>query len=250
MNLGAIYGMHFPIFNSAEAAVLKSLTLYCLEIKMATMPDVVSSDDTENHPDKVIKVPRLAHMDQQGIDIFSEAIAKSKCYLEYGSGGSTRMAVKAKVPHIFSVESDADYARAVRRSVVNDGKDLFVKIRHGNIGKTKDWGYPVSKESCASWPDYAIAIWDKIEEEKVSPDLIVVDGRFRVACFLTSLLRAKPGTVILFDDYVGREKRYSIVEKYVSPSQLTTRMAVFNVPKRLDVRLIAMELARRCMNPE
>jgi hypothetical protein len=100
------------------------------------------------------------------------------------------------------------------------------------------------------WPDYAIAVWDKIDEQNISPDLIVIDGRFRVACFLASLLRAEAGTTILFDDYVGREKRYAIVEKFLTPARVTSRMAIFVVPKQLDARSIAMELAKRCQNPE
>ena len=33
-------------------------------------------------------------------------------------------------------------------------------------------------------------------------DCVLVDGRFRVCCFLTSLKNAEQGTRIIFDDYV------------------------------------------------
>jgi hypothetical protein len=38
----------------------------------------------------------------------------------------------------------------------------------------------------------------------VKPDLVLIDGRFRLACFLHPLLAAAPGTPILFDDYTNR----------------------------------------------
>lgn len=41
----------------------------------------------------------------------------------------------------------------------------------------------------------------------------MIDGRFRVACFLYSLLCAETGTVILFDDYSLRF-RYHLVEDF------------------------------------
>jgi len=87
-----------------------------------------------------------------------------------------------------------------------------------------------------------------MEKAGLSPDLILVDGRFRVACFLASLLRGTPGTPILFDDYVGREERYAHVERYVKPSQPLGRTMLFEVPDGLDKGKIAMDLARFCMD--
>ena len=43
-------------------------------------------------------------------------------------------------------------------------------------------------------------------ENKLVPDLILIDGRFRVCCFLSSLKYGNVGTKILFDDYLFKYK--------------------------------------------
>jgi len=40
-------------------------------------------------------------------------LTASQCYLEYGSGGSTRLAASLDVPIIYSVESDQAFLNAV-----------------------------------------------------------------------------------------------------------------------------------------
>ncbi len=93
------------------------------------------------------------------------------------------------------------------------------------------------------------AIWKRLARAGLTPDLVLIDGRFRVACFLTTLLQARPGTIVLFDDYVGRNERYGQVETYVQPDRLVERMAVFTVPHELPVHDIALDLATFYMDP-
>jgi hypothetical protein len=95
-----------------------------------------------------------------------------------------------------------------------------------DIGPTKAWGYPVSRNSTKHWPAYCIAPWKSLEACGMSPDLILIDGRFRVAAFLYSLLMAKKGTTILFDDYEKRN-HYHVVEQVIKPVKLLGRMAEF-----------------------
>ena len=65
------------------------------------------------------------------------------------------------------------------------------------------------------------------------PDVVLIDGRFRVACFLTSLLKSKVGAVIIFDDYSDRN-HYHVVEEFVEVSHLEQRQAIFVVPELSD----------------
>ena len=67
-----------------------------------------------------------------------------------------------------------------------------------------------------------------------------------MACFLTCLLNAKPGTRILFDDYTERGY-YHIVETFVAPKQVTARQALFEVPPGLDAAGISKLLAQFSM---
>lgn len=188
-------------------------------------------------------------MPREIIAFLEERLATCRCYLEYGAGGSTRIAASLGVPHVFSVESDAAWAEAVRREVSHAPRGGFVKVRTVDIGATGRFGYPVGRESVETWPDYPIAIWRDIEEQNVTPDVVLIDGRFRVACFLVSLLKCRPGTLVLFDDYVGREKRYGLVEELLKPVDIKDRMALFVVPERLDPVAIALGLAKAVVSP-
>jgi hypothetical protein len=63
---------------------------------------------------------------------------------------------------------------------------------------------------------------------EINPELILIDGRFRVGSFLTSYQRAIPGTIILFDDYYSRPE-YHFVEKIELPFFQFDDLAVFRV---------------------
>jgi hypothetical protein len=87
-------------------------------------------------------------------------------------------------------------------------------IGHVDIGEVKDWGYPASYEKRENFQAYTDFLW--VHDDK--PDMVLVDGRFRVCCFLTTLLNANPGTVIIFDDYTNRQI-YHVVEEIVRPRE-------------------------------
>ena len=67
-------------------------------------------------------------------------------------------------------------------------------------------------------------------EQNKSPDFVLIDGRFRVACFLYSLINAKINSLIIFDDYNNRPY-YHIVEEIVPIYKICGRQALFKVPK-------------------
>jgi hypothetical protein len=54
-------------------------------------------------------------LDADGLRCFQETMKVSRCYLEYGSGGSTFYAIHvAGVPHVISVESDLAWSKRIR----------------------------------------------------------------------------------------------------------------------------------------
>ena len=71
----------------------------------------------------------------------------------------------------------------------------------------------------------------------LQPDTVLVDGRFRVACFLASLIYLQPGAVILWDDYRGRDSYY-VVESIVKPTRFHGYMAEFSRVDQLDNRVL------------
>ncbi|MGB7317199.1 MAG: hypothetical protein WBC85_04460 [Planktotalea sp.] len=148
--------------------------------------------------------------------------------LEYGSGGSTVMASEMPGKTIFSVESSKLWTRQMRRWFNEAQPVSKPMMQHINIGVTGKWGSPVDTEGFQRYHFYPLSIWDTPEFKH--PDVILVDGRFRVACALTAMLRCERETVLLFDDYEGR-KGYHVIEDYLEKEETVGNMARFTVNK-------------------
>lgn len=171
-----------------------------------------------------MKISGTPHMEDEGIAAFSARVNGANTYLEYGCGGSTVLAAKAGVRNIFAVDTSRDWLHAVR-----DGtKDLGAQITlsHCDLGNVREWGYPADNTKMHNFHRYAVLPWEATEKAGLVPDLVLVDGRFRVASFLYSLLCAQPGTTILFDDYTDRPQ-YHIVEQFCPMMESHGRMGVF-----------------------
>lgn len=147
--------------------------------------------------------------------------------LEYGSGGSTVMGAEMPGKRIVSVESDRAWAAMMRDWFAENCPQSQPEIVWANIGKTKEWGYPVDHSEYGKFPRYPLAVWQRAERP-VAPDVVLVDGRFRIGCALVcAYLTTKPLT-LFFDDYKPRD-RYHKVETYIGAPQMIGRMAKFDL---------------------
>ena|GEM_PF-1204573 len=174
-------------------------------------------------------IPDLPHMEAEGIALLGEHLTGIRVFLEYGSGGSSLMVAQAGIKSIYSVDTDKQFLKAVRQRLLDEGipRRRYIPI-YADIGATKEWGRPVDESHARDWPAYCTAPWEKLLKTGERPDLVLIDGRFRVASFLITMLMAPPGCVILFDDYVDRPE-YHVVERYLQPARLAGRMAEFVV---------------------
>jgi hypothetical protein len=144
--------------------------------------------------------------------------------LEYGSGGSTRVAADMPDKFIMSVESDLDWARQLRRDLADAISSVIVQ--HVDIGEVGPWGRPLTDKSWRGYHNYPNSVWD--EPWFRQPDVVLIDGRFRTACLAAVILRTSRPVTVLFDDYGVRE-RYRIVERVMKPDRMIGRMAEFSV---------------------
>lgn len=185
------------------------------------------------------------HMEPEGQVLLAERLNKSKIFLEYGSGGSSIMAAQSNVQKIYSVDSDKTFLYAVQTRIkqMQSSAEKYLPI-YVDIGPTGDWGRPKHYGSAALWPSYANEAWTVMGNHGDNPDLILIDGRFRVASFLVSAILAQEGCIILFDDYFDRPG-YHVVEKYLQPISAAGRMAEFVVPA-VRPRGMIQELLRHC----
>lgn len=160
-------------------------------------------------------VPDQPAMEPVEIDCFRRVLSSCRSLVEYGSGGSTLFALKAGVAEIFSVECDREWANAVLRDARSSGYDA-VQITSVNIGKTGKWGYPTNWRGNV-WTRrqrarYVMCPWRSgplgmIRSDR-KPDVVLIDGRYRVACIAATALNAPPGAVIVVHDFWGRDREY------------------------------------------
>src|SRR5690349_17912425 len=87
-------------------------------------------------------LPERPHMPPENIAFLEERLKTAKCFLEYGAGGSTRLAASLGVPQIVSVESDREFGKAVGRAVANAKSGSLLHMINVNVGATKEWGVP------------------------------------------------------------------------------------------------------------
>ena len=161
-------------------------------------------------------------------DLFRELINKSQVYGEYGMGQSTINAMSNEHIKVFSVDSDRMWVEKIQ-SICKRKKH---HLKYVDLGGVREWGYPKDYSKRQNIKLYLNYIWNM--EDK--PDLVLIDGRFRVASFLTSLRECKVGTKIIFDDY-GVRPNYHIVEDFIEPDRIFGTQAFFEVTSKdnLDI---------------
>lgn len=150
----------------------------------------------------------------------------ARAILEYGSGGSTVMAAEMPGRRVTAVESDRAWALGMRawfrENPPAEGSE--VEILWSDIGPTKEWGHPADETGWKRWARYPLKVW----ERGVDPDVVLVDGRFRVGCALAALFRARRPFRLLFDDYAPRQ-HYHVAAEYLGRPRMAGRMAVWEV---------------------
>ena len=174
------------------------------------------------------KIRLLIHVDDEKLFdgdnlLFKSLAKKASIYAEYGCGHSTFWVSNNTQIKIISVDSSKIWIEKIKGIVKDQQEIIFQWIDCGELG---EWGRPKTYEKRENFQNYINAIW---QYPSFKPDLILIDGRFRVACFLASLLNSNPGTKIIFDDYFDRPY-YHVVEEFIQPIDKCGRQALFIVP--------------------
>ena len=162
--------------------------------------------------------------------LFKKVVTEAKVYGEYGCGNSTIWTLENTSANIISVDTSMEWIMKVKDMI--NKNCIRVNIHHTNLGEVGDWGRPISYVNQKNFNDYTNHIWEQAEK----PSVVLIDGRFRVCCFLTTLKFAFEGTKILFDDYTDRP-HYHYIEKYVSRKKECGRQCLFIVPSKRDINI-------------
>jgi len=161
--------------------------------------------------------------------LFRELLDDAAIYGEYGVGLSTVVAYRESECAIQSVDTSQTWIEQVIEDCETRHDNARMSIEWVDLGPLGDWGRPLTYAQMEDFGKYTGAIW----RPQSTPDLILIDGRFRTACFFQALLLSPPKTRILFDDYVDRP-HYHVVERVLSPTTSYGRQALFVVPDAVD----------------
>lgn len=161
-----------------------------------------------------------------------QVYAKASVILEYGSGGSTLLAGGMADKTVFSVENDLRWAERMQTLVASSELPSPPRLYPVDVGATGAWARPRDASGWKRFHRYPLQIWD--EPFFQAPDVILIDGRFRVACFVTACLRISKPTIVLFDDYLDRP-HYHVVERLAKPTRHIGRMARFDVQPMTEI---------------
>ena len=167
------------------------------------------------------RINNLFHGDNS---LFKELLLTTKVYYEYGSGFSTIYASRLDHIEVNSIDTNLGWIEELKKHIKSD-----VNFIHVDLGEINRFGAPKSFEKINNFNNYVNAIYTKNN----FPQLILIDGRFRINCLLTALKKCPEGTFILFDDYLTRP-HYHIVEKFEKPIEFDGRQALFKVKKNYN----------------
>jgi len=173
------------------------------------------------------------HMSRDDMLMFYRYLAKSKSYFEFGSGGSTYQAsIRDNIQRIVSVESDFEWHTKLKSLI----KNTCVQFIYCDINTAKNnWGHPGTGSTVDDWRKYSRAIMEYGDKEV---DLILIDGRFRVACCLNCFDIVTDSCLIAFDDFLNRSlyhvvlNFYDIVERTRDNSMVILRKKSVPSPTR------------------
>jgi hypothetical protein len=172
-------------------------------------------------------------LDEHALAEWRAAIRKGGVYLEYGSGGSTIEAVK-HASTVVSVDTDKRFLKAVERKIAKTVVEPapFIPV-HADIGWTEKWGRPLfkkpSSKKIARWRNYSSAPWETLRDAGLVPAFILIDGRFRTASALESLIQlpANADCLFMLDDFAQRKEQYDVIMPFIAEIHAVGRALIF-----------------------
>lgn len=176
------------------------------------------------------------HFGPNDENLFYTYLNQATNYFEFGSGGSTyQAAVRENIKNIYSVESDIKWYIKMK-TILKDYKNINFIFNEMDT-KPNTWGYPGPKcteEQCKNYSNQ-ILLLDKSITKNL--DLILIDGRFRIACCLKCYDIINEDCFIIFDDFLDRD--YKIVLNYYD---------IINQTK--DERMVILKKKPNCSVPK
>lgn len=174
--------------------------------------------------------------------MFYKYLDKATVYFEYGSGGSTYQANnRTNIAKIYSVESDMQWFNTLKEKIQST---KIVSFFNEIDSRPNTWGNPGPNSNATQWINYSNHIRNLTRDEQLAIDLIMIDGRFRVACCLKCFDVINSDCFIAFDDFLDR-KQYHIVLDYFNIVEKTKGKRMVILQKKPNVPSIPGDIIKK-----
>lgn len=190
--------------------------------------------------------PLMAEAEQ---NCLQRHLDRSHGYVEFGSGGSTLLAVRSPVAAIHSVESSPQWIDLLRSHPEIAAAERRGRLRlcPVDIGAVGEYGHPVELDDAYRWPAYYRDVWDLADPSWT--DLVLVDGRFRVACALSSLMRCRDSLTLIVHDFWNRPQYHDLLD-FIDVVERVEKLGVFRPRKSIPWRAFAVAMQKHALDPE
>jgi hypothetical protein len=183
-------------------------------------------------------------------------------FVEYGCGGSTVLGISL-ARRVISVDGDQTWierlsAQPAIAEALGTGN---LRLLHVDIGPVGEWSRPLDRSTAPRWPAYWGAPWRLLQAEGRLPPrpgalrgllglartpaggecVVLVDGRFRVACALEAARWIGPADIVLVHDFWPRKPYHVILEYFVPIARAGTLVALSlrqGIPRRAIERTL------------
>lgn len=134
-------------------------------------------------------------MIKKEIDLLKNYISNASSYFEYGCGGSTVLVNSySNIKYMVSIDSCSEWIDKTKQQISDASKLNFHYIDIN--GNCSNWGSPIDDSKISDWIKYPSSIL----EQKENFDLVLVDGRFRVACCAAAAMKMSKSSFLLLHD--------------------------------------------------
>jgi hypothetical protein len=174
------------------------------------------------------------HFTENELGAFLSFLTKDTIYFETGSGCSSVIA-KYYAKKSYAVEGCKEY---YDKGIANGLKDnlIFKDLKPNN----NQWSYPGRRSTLDDWKNYFQAY-----DRSYNADVILIDGRFKVATAMDMFDKINDDTIVLVHEYSDRPS-YFVIEKYYQLVYHWDRIAAFI--KKKDVKSIPLEVQQNYWN--
>ena len=177
-------------------------------------------------------------MNSAETNLLEKYISKVKTVFEFGCGGRTLyISSKKNIKKIYSVESDKEWIKHVKDGLPKKAKVFYVDIN----ADSSNHGHPKNDEKIDEWPKYSAFLKSR---RNYFPDLILVDGRFRVACCLQSIGKMKKDSYLLVHDFDTKVRSYGAIEKYFDRIDQADSLHVFRKKENIQQKQLRKDLKK------